>query len=79
MMKKLWQAFVKMWRSECTVCGYFAPSRMKEDGVCLYCVGDREASAEIERISPSNAELRVWASESNPPKDLDQQQEERPW
>ena len=37
------------------------------------------AAAEIERISPSNAELRVWASESNPPKDLDQQQEDRPW
>ncbi|MCH8047680.1 MAG: hypothetical protein IID44_28635 [Planctomycetes bacterium] len=37
------------------------------------------AAAEIERICPSNAELRVWASESTPPEDLDQQQEERPW
>lgn len=41
-MKKMWQAFVKMWKSECTVCGHFTPGKMKENGVCLFCVGERE-------------------------------------
>lgn len=34
---------------------------------------------EIERICPSNAELRSWANESNPPEGLEELQEERPW
>lgn len=37
------------------------------------------AALEIEHICPSNAELRVWASTSNPPEGLDELQEERPW
>ena len=37
------------------------------------------AAARLREISPTNAQLKLWASESTPPEDLVTQQEERPW
>ena len=40
---------------------------------------DAAARKELERISPSNAQLREWAKKNPPPPEWHEQEEERPW
>lgn len=43
-LRNLWKWLIVV--PTCRVCHKFAPVRMMEDGVCLFCVGDRDVAFE---------------------------------